>query len=89
MFTIALPVVLFIKTIFSPLSKQKKLNTQLSFKVYPFGIKEILKKEECITKNFVINTRKFYCKNIAEKEIYRTNSFFATTGFVTVTLKVL
>ena len=44
MFTIALPVVLFIKTIFSPdLKQKKKLNAQLSFKVFPFGIKSILK----------------------------------------------
>ena len=40
---IALPVVLFIKTIFSPDLKQKKLYAQLSFKVYPFGVKSILK----------------------------------------------
>ena len=42
----------FHKNYFLPRFKTKKLNAQLSFKVYPFGIKSILKKENCITKNF-------------------------------------
>ena len=49
--------------------KQKKLNAQLSFKVYPFEIKSILKQENCITKNFVMNAKQLYRKNVAEKEI--------------------
>ena len=89
MFTIVLPVILFIKTIFSLDLKQKKNNPQLSFKVHPFGIKSILKYKNCITKNLVINARQFYCKNIAKKEIYEHILTSATTGFVTVTLRVV
>ena len=57
MFTIALPVVLFIKVIFSPDLKQKKINAQSSFKVYTFEIKSILKLDGSLPANPVNDRR--------------------------------